>query len=50
MTVKVIYLNNCFEYFYDIEGITKSNEVFMLHQSEGGIIMIDARLKLEVSL
>lgn len=50
MIVKVIYLNGCFEYFYDIESITSSNEGMILHPAEGGDIVIDYRLKLEVSL
>lgn len=50
MTVKVIYLNGVFEYFYDIENVTITNEGFLLHTIEDEEIMIDFRLKLEVTL
>lgn len=50
MTVRVIYLNGVFEYFYDIESVTRTNEGFLLHTIDGEEIMIDFRLKLEVTL
>ena len=44
MTVKVIYLNGVFEYFYDIQSVTRTDEGFLLHPIDGNDIIIDFRL------
>ena len=49
MTVKVIYLNGAFEYFHGIESITQSKRGFVLHPNKGNDILIDRRLKIEIS-
>lgn len=49
MTVKVIYLNGVFEYFRGVESVTQSQGWFVLHFIDGGDILIDHRLKIEIS-
>lgn len=49
MTVKVIYLNGVFNYFRGIESITQSKRGFVLHPIKGADILIDYRLKMEIT-
>lgn len=49
MTVKVIYLNGVFNYFRGIESITQSKRGFILHPIKGADILIDCRLKMEIT-
>lgn len=49
MTVKIVYLNGVFEYFRGIESVTQTKRGFILHPIKGADILIDYRLKMEIS-
>lgn len=49
MTVKIVYLNGVFEYFRGIESVTQSKRGFVLHPIKEADILIDYRLKMEIS-
>ena len=49
MTVKVVYLNGCFEFIRNVENIYTDHIWFVLKLRGGAIKKYDRRLKLEVS-
>lgn len=49
MTVKVIYLNGCWEYVRNICSIRCSNAYYFLESANGDTYEFDSRLKLEIT-
>lgn len=49
MSVKVLYLNGCWEYIYNVKSIKTDGHQFVIEVKNGSIRKYDARLKLEVS-
>ena len=49
MSVKVLYLNGCWEYIYNVKSITINGRQFVIETKNGSIKKYDARLKLEIS-
>lgn len=48
MIVKVVYLNNSFEFVYDVESVEDDGSYFLLHLQNGHLKRYDRRLKLIV--
>lgn len=48
MLVKIKYLNGCFEYVRNVENIVCENANYKLFLKDGGVLMFDSRLKLEI--
>lgn len=49
MTIKIIYLNGCWEYVRNVKHISCQEPWYFLELHNGSILKFDARLKLEVS-
>lgn len=50
MTVKVIYLNGCWEYIRNVKSIGYETYEYRLELSDGSILEFDGRLRLEVEI
>lgn len=49
MTVKVLYLNGCWEYIFNAKSISTDGCQYIVEVQNGSIRKYDARLKLEIS-
>ena len=49
MTVKIVYLNGCFEYIRNVRSIRYENYEYVLELENGRKVEYDERLKLEIS-
>lgn len=49
MTVKVIYLNGCWEYVRGVKSVSADGGYFLVELENGSTLEFDRRLKLEIS-
>lgn len=49
MTVKVLYLNGCWEYVRGVKKVSADGEYFLVELENGSTLEFDCRLKLEIS-